>query len=155
MRAWSSVKLVTTFHPARPPVMWSSEPNWRAMVKGSLKLVLAVATSPIRSVTAAMAPSTVTGSKRAARAVRASSSGGSGHTAKRSPRKTTSSLPRSAVRAISRYRSRLWTSSLRLSGSRQAAWWWPAGHRKAAQTAGPRRAVTAPAPAPAGGPGSA
>jgi hypothetical protein len=26
---------VTTFQPARPPLMWSSEANWRATLNGS------------------------------------------------------------------------------------------------------------------------
>ena len=52
------------FQPARPPLMWSSEPNWRARLNGSVYVVEAVAISPIRLVTAAMAASAVIGSSQ-------------------------------------------------------------------------------------------
>jgi hypothetical protein len=39
-------KLVTTFQPARPPLMWSSEANRRARLNGELYVELAVPMSP-------------------------------------------------------------------------------------------------------------
>lgn len=51
------------FQPARPPLRWSSEANFRATWKGSLKVVETVAISPMCSVATASAESRVSGSK--------------------------------------------------------------------------------------------
>ncbi len=61
------------FQPARPLLIWSMEANCRARLKGSEKLLDAVAIRPMRSVTAAIAGSSVTGSSQM-RAPRAASS---------------------------------------------------------------------------------
>ena len=58
------LELVTTFHAARPPLMWSIEPKTRATLYGSEKLVETVAPSPIWVVQAASAVISVVGSKR-------------------------------------------------------------------------------------------
>ena len=57
LRAAKSLADVTTFHAARPRLIWSSEANWRAMLYGSLKLVLAVPPSPMNLRRARRSPS--------------------------------------------------------------------------------------------------
>jgi hypothetical protein len=64
-------------------------------------VVVTVATRPIRSVTAAIAESRVSGSKWSARAIRERASGLASQTAALSARNIMSNLARSAVRAIS------------------------------------------------------
>ena len=53
MSAALALELVTTFHAARPPLMWSIEPKMRATLNGSEKLVETVAPRPICVVQAA------------------------------------------------------------------------------------------------------
>ena len=84
------------FQPARPPLMWSSEANLRATWKGSLYVVDAVAISPMWSVTAARAASSVSGSSPPSALCRTLPS-----RARPSARNTESSLPRSAIVASS------------------------------------------------------
>lgn len=57
-------KLVTTFHPARPRLMWSREANRRATLNGELYVVLSVPTRPMWRVCVATAESRVSGSSR-------------------------------------------------------------------------------------------
>ncbi len=61
--AASAAAVVTTFQPARPPLMVSSVANRRARLYGSSYVVDAVATRPTRSVTAAIAASSSVGSR--------------------------------------------------------------------------------------------
>lgn len=56
------LKDVTMFQPARPRLMWSSEQNCRARLKGSVWLVEAVPMRPMRLVACAIAPNAVIGS---------------------------------------------------------------------------------------------
>ena len=58
------LELVTTFQAARPPLIWSIEPNSRATLNGSEKLVETVAPSPIWLVDALRTEIRVVGSKR-------------------------------------------------------------------------------------------
>ena len=64
------LEVVTTFHAARPPLMWSSEANRRATWKGSSYVVEPVAIRPRCSVTAASAGSSVIGSNEVTVALR-------------------------------------------------------------------------------------
>ena len=57
-------KLVTTFQPARPWLIWSSEANRRAVLNGELYVELSVPTSPMYRVCTATAASSVNGSSR-------------------------------------------------------------------------------------------
>src|SRR5919198_1382472 len=57
-------ELVTTFHAARPLLMWSIEANVRATWYGSPKVVETVAPRPMRRVDALSAEINVVGSKR-------------------------------------------------------------------------------------------
>jgi hypothetical protein len=57
-------KLVTTFQPARPRLMWSSEAKRRATLNGELYVELSVPTSPMCRVWTATADSSVSGSRR-------------------------------------------------------------------------------------------
>lgn len=80
------------FQPARPPLRWSREANFRAVWKGSLKVVETVAIRPMRSVTVARADSSVSGSKPPSALCLTLP-----HRASPSAKKIESSLPRSAV----------------------------------------------------------
>ena len=84
------------FQPARPPERWSSEANFRARWYGSLYVVDAVAISPMWTVDAASADSSVSGSKWLWELCFTLP-----HNATPSARNSESSLPRSAVRAMS------------------------------------------------------
>ncbi len=113
------------FHPARPPERWSSPANRRATSKGCPYVVDAVAMSPIRSVEAASAASSVSGSIRLAPdRLRTSPMSASA-----SARKTESNFAASAIRVTRWWCARLTTASGSDSGSRHAASWWPASCR--------------------------
>ena len=116
MSASESLDEVTTFQPARPPLRRSSEANFRATWNGSLKLVLAVATSPIRSVTVARADRSVSGSKVAARELWLSAWTARSRTPFESARNMVSNLARSASFASSTKWSRLTEASGRTFG---------------------------------------
>ncbi len=90
------LELVTTFHAARPPLMWSIEPKMRATLYGSEKLVETVAPSPTCVVQAASAEIRVVGSKR-----HRNDGWSVGSIAIESEMNSRSNLPRSAMRAIS------------------------------------------------------
>jgi hypothetical protein len=78
----------------RPALRWSSEEKYRARLYGSVRVVETVPMSPMCSVVAASAESSVSGSKLRAALCRMS-----GKAATPSARKTESNRPRSAVRA--------------------------------------------------------
>ena len=82
------------FHPARPPEMWSRPAKRRATSKGCPYVVDAVAMSPIRSVDAASAASSVSGSRRLAPERRRTSP----MSASASARNTESNFAASAIR---------------------------------------------------------
>ncbi len=92
----SRAAVVTTFQPARPWLIASSDANRRARLYGDSYVVDAVAIRPIRSVTAAIAASRIVGS-RVSGGRRAGLLKSDGLSAK----KTESSRPRSAIRASS------------------------------------------------------
>ena len=87
------------FQPARPPLMWSREAKRRATWNGWSKVVEAVATSPIRSVTMASAESRVNGSKEVTVWLRLSASTGMFSTARWSAMKKASNFAASSARA--------------------------------------------------------
>jgi hypothetical protein len=82
------------FHPARPPLTWSSEAKRRARLYGELYVVDAVAIRPTCSVAVASTVSSVSGSITPAGRCATSP-----HSAGLSARKSESKVPRSAVRA--------------------------------------------------------
>ncbi len=84
-------------HPARPPLIWSSEAKRRAMWYGSSKVVEAVAMRPMCSVTIANADRGVSVSKEVAVALRLNAAIGMFSTARWSAMKNASKQPRSGV----------------------------------------------------------
>ena len=113
------------FQPARPPLMWSSEAYLRAMWNGSLYVVEAVATRPMRLVTAASADRSVSGSSSAFWAERHSEPGGlsSPRMPIPSARNTMSKQARSAVCATRTKWLNLEAPPGSVLGWRQAAAW--------------------------------
>ena len=86
---------VTTFHPIRPPLMWSSDASMRAAWKGVKNVVDTVLTSPTCRVARAIADSAVNGSRNHHEPLAGSP------TEWPSAKNTASRQPRSAVRASS------------------------------------------------------
>ena len=86
---------VTTFHPARPPEMWSKDASILAAWNGVKNVVDTVHTRPTRSVARAIADSAVRGSRLQRGPPETSP------TLCPSAKNTASNRPRSAVRASS------------------------------------------------------
>ena len=91
-----ALELVTTFHAARPPLMWSIEPNIRATLNGSEKLVETVAPRPTCVVQPASAVIRLVGSKR-----HMNDGWSVGSIDMESEMNSRSNFPRSEMRAIS------------------------------------------------------
>jgi ribosomal protein L25 (general stress protein Ctc) len=109
--------VVTTFQAARPLLIKSSEPNWRATLNGSVNDAVSVATRPIREVETASADSNVSGSRRLRKCGAVS-----GVMYGLSTMNTRSNLAASAFRALSMYQSMFTLASPGRSGSRQPFW---------------------------------
>ncbi len=120
MRPEPSSGEVTTFQPARPPLIRSREANWRATVNGSLYDVDSVPAKPILLVAVASADRIVSGSNRLRKC-------GMDFSVMYRPSATKAkAMPcASALRAMSTKKPRLTLASAGLEGCFQAFIWLP------------------------------